>query len=672
MKKLKKLATLLLSFSLIASVGFSIVACEKEPAPSSSSEVSESTSEPETSEDDSSGDDETPDGGDDDTPDEIVQPTLNTTVDEINDPEHVWTTWEAVQQPTCLINGIKQRVCQNNPDHIHQDYIAARGHDYTKGNGFCSCGDGPIFPKDAPNKTFINPADPECGIKGNGTDYNRYELTEGYVKVECTGNPIWLSFATQEHGQYALYSTNGARGTQLKRYDASAHYIPTMKDGVFGETGNDFDYYIGFEANLLEDGNHYSTINCPANIWSTEWRATWSVVGEEGTILYLRFVKIAEAAWTPGYVKDKVIAQQINGRAPEGEAGTEAALVPYDTDYFYDDTTGYYRMGTKENPGATIFAAITAPAPRMLLDKAFTMIQYEGDNLSLPFGTTADGDYLLKDYCPFIMNDESYGGTYNSYQTFVNSDGMYPVNQELFTFLNLYVDKNKPMDIPEEIWKEKRENAWLAPCYYYANLTPGSAEFPIEVGADGTITGTTLAWDSIYYTVKHTPQDGQMAAYCTLTWNDSDLTIQDVSTRVAYKGPNMIVFETNGMKGFTFAIGDAQGDARDFEIQIVDGYKGSQTDPIIWTELGDKTLETVEILAPTGSTYVCMYTWEATADGTVLVTTDDDFYLTLGDNTVLKDGKASLDVTAGEIVTFFIMAQEDITVNANVSFTPAV
>jgi len=30
-----------------------------------------------------------------------------------------------------------------------------------------------------------------------------------------------------------------------------------------------------------------------------------------------------------------------------------------------------------------------------------------------------------------------------------------------------------------------------------------------------------------------------------------------------------------------------------------------------------------------------------------------------------------LSVTAGEKVTFFIMAQEDITVNANVSFTPA-
>lgn len=666
MKKFKKLATLLLSFCLIASVGFSIVACEKDPVASSSPEVSDSTSEPETSEDDSSGDETPPEG------DEIVQPPLHSTVseDEINDPEHVWTTWEAIQEPTCVLNGIKQRVCQNNPEHIHQDYIAARGHDYTYGNGFCKCGDGPIFPDEEPNKTYVNPSDPNFGITGNGTEYNRYELTEGYVKVECTGGPVWLSFSTQEHGQYALYSTEGARGTQLKRYDASAQYIPTTKDGVFG-SGNDFDYYIGFEATMLEDGNHYSTVNCPSNVWSTNWRATYSVVGEEGTMLYLRFVKIADAAWTPGYVKDKVIAQQINGYAPEGEAGTEAALVPYDTDYFYDETTGYYRMGTKENPGATIFAAITKTAPRMLTDKSFTVVQYEGDNLSLPFGKTADGDYLLKDYCPFIMNDSNYGGTYNSYQTFVNSDGMYPVNQELYTFLNLYVDKNKPMDIPEEIWTDKRENAWLAACYYYANLTPGSAEFPIEVGADGKISGTTFAWDSIYYTVKHEPLDGQMAAYCTLTWTDENLTILDCTAKVAYTGPNTIVFESNGAKGFTIAIGDKNGAARDFEIEIVDGYVGSQTDPVIWTELGDKTLETVEILSTVGSSYVCMYTWEATADGTVTVTTEDDFYLTLGDNTVLKDGKVSLSVTAGEKVTFFIMAQEDITVNANVSFTPA-
>ena len=122
MKKFKKLATLLLSFCLIASVGFSIVACEKDPVASSSPEVSDSTSEPETSEDDSSGDETPPEGN------EIVQPPLHSTVseDEINDPEHVWTTWEAIQEPTCVLNGIKQRVCQNNPEHIHQDYIAAR------------------------------------------------------------------------------------------------------------------------------------------------------------------------------------------------------------------------------------------------------------------------------------------------------------------------------------------------------------------------------------------------------------------------------------------------------------------------------------------------------------------------------------------------------------------
>ena len=328
-------------------------------------------------------------------------------------------------------------------------------------------------------------------------------------------------------------------------------------------------------------------------------------------------------------------------------------------------------MGTKENPGATIFAAITKTAPRMLLDKAFTQIQYEGDNLSLPFGTTADGDYLMKDYCPFIMNDAAYGGTEKSYQNYVNSDGMYPVNEELFTFLNLYVNKNKPMDIPDEIWDNKRENAWLAPCYYYANLTPGTEAFPIETSV-GTVTGTTFAGDLLYYNIKHSPTDGQMAAYCTLTWTDSDLVIiAESSTEVRFSEPGKIVFETNSSSGFGIIVADKYGNARDFEFTIVDGYVGSQTDPIVWTELGEKTLETVEILSSVDVSYVCMYEWVATADGIVTVTSEDDFYLTLGDNTVLQNGTAMLEVTEGETVTFYIAAQEDITVSANISFTPA-
>ena len=668
MKKFKKLATLLLSLSFLGTLGFAMVACEKDPETSTPTESS-SSQETESSSEDSS--DDSSDGGDS-SGDEVVQPTLHTTVENVNDPSHVWTTWEAIQEPSCLVNGIKQRVCQDDPSHIHQDYIKARGHDYSYNNGFCVCGDGPIFPDDDKNINWINPGDPNSGVEGAGTEYNRYELTEGYLEVECQGYnnegkpyPVWLSFSTLEPGQYALYSIDGSRGTQLKRYDASAHYIPTSKDGVFG-TGNDFDYYIGFEATMLDDGNHYSVINCPSDVWSTSWRATYSVVGEKGESVYLRFVKIDTPAWRPGYVKDKVVAQQINGKAPEGEAGTEAALVPYDTDYFYDETTGYYRMGTKENPGATIFAAITATAPRMLTDKAFTQIQYEGDNLSLPFGKTADGDYLLKDYCPFIMNDGSYGGTYNSYQTFVNSDGMYPVNQELFTFLNLYVDKNKPMDIPEDIWTNKRENAWLAACYYYANLTPGSAEYPIEASV-GTNAGTTIEWDYIYYTLKGGAQGEQ--AYYVLSWTNENIKI---FADKEYNTPGSFVFEANPAKGFVFKVAAITGEAIDFEFTISEGFEGSMDTPKELTFGESVQLSTVAIVTPDSVSHECRYSWIADVDGTILITTTEDFYIDVAGVTTSNAGTIKVDVVAGdEIILFLGYSKEPLNVTVSIIFTPA-
>ena len=73
----------------------------------------------------------------------------------------------------------------------------------------------------------------------------------------------------------------------------------------------------------------------------------------------------------------------------------------------------------------------------------------------------------------FILNEGD--PTLPCYQNYVNSDGLYPVNQELYEFLNLYVKINPIADMVGD------SSAWLAACYEYINAVPGSEDFPYEV-----------------------------------------------------------------------------------------------------------------------------------------------------------------------------------------------
>lgn len=533
MKLWKKCILLCAALSLCVSVISSAVACGSGQTASSSESPSSSTEE----ESGSDGDD----GG-----------------DNVDDGcEHTWGEWTAVSQPDCDTAGEKQRICSKDSSHVDKADIPARGHDYTANNGVCHCGHGPVVPTAASSITYKKPGAPDSGIVGTGKPFEWYELSEGYLEVECLGedNPVWLSFSVKGAGQYALHSIDGAKGTKVQRHDASISYIPEDENG-----------YIGFDARILTDGNLYSIVNCSPNYYSPYWRATYSISGAAGTLLKLRFVKIADAPWTPNNIIKNVYATELSEKAEDAEKGFLLADVPYDTSFFFDEECGYYRMGTKENPKEIIYAAISAPAKRLFGGASFTKIQLEGKNLSVFAGTTVDGDYLIHNYAGFIMSDPNYGGVEKSYQNYVNSDGVYPVNKELYEFLTLYTKEKRPVEIPDDVWANNVSDprAWLSACYYYKEAVFGTEEFPFEIG-EGTFENSFPKYGEVYYKILLSSNTLEMVV-CTLTFTNPNLYV--FVGDICYDTTSSIALEVNVAKGTTIRIAAKTPQAAEFSFTV--------------------------------------------------------------------------------------------------------
>ena len=415
-------------------------------------------------------------------------------------PVVIWSEWEAVTQPTCTEDGEKTRFKLEDPTEMETAPIAARGHNYSENNGTCkTCGDQAVIPPLTGDEEFplidtCTHTDDEfysglcnCEYKGRGEEYSRLELTEGCYTVETmknleVNNAIWLSFSIQEAGQYMLYSVdNNGKATAI-RHDANAQYVnPNGKD-----------------ARVDDNGDFYSYVSCTENYFNKEWRATYCIKAKAGTLVKICFVKIGDPVWEPKSIYSYVYPTEINGKkAPNGGAGYEKTVVPYDSKYYYSDPAtggdGYYHLQT----GEIIFAAINSSPERLLLNGCFNNIHFEGSALTLPNGITADGDYNVLNYVPFIMNcmynddifatDENGNALINPnkncYQNYCNTDGLYPVNAELFKFLNLYVQKNKPIDsaITEEDWEKQAPWLWLSACYFYAPIDEGTQENPLTL-----------------------------------------------------------------------------------------------------------------------------------------------------------------------------------------------
>ncbi len=449
---------------------------------------------------------------------------------------------------------------------------AKKGHEYDEKTGLCvRCEKKADIPAIPAKQKFplVTPCThdgkncPECEFQGSGESmWNRLQLFEDCYTVEIgSKGELWLSFSVQQAGQYVLHSVDGDNGVTVTRHAANDSYV--NEQGI---------------AAVQEANNFYAYDNCGTQYFNASWRSTYRLKGTKGTQVKIRFIRIDEPAWEPQSVYTKVYATELTEKAAEAADGKALVDVPYDSDYFYDETLGYYRMGTAENPGEIIYVAIDKAAPRLFgettdggTEMKFTnVLKNAGTALNVGNGVTEDGDFNILCYTPFIMNWKDENAAWGSrpgsetaepegdpskkcYQNYCNSDGVYPANKELFTFLNLYVKANSPADseISTEEWQAQHGYLWLSACYYYTEIESGTKENPLKL-TEGNTTVNIPTFEMLYLSIQ---EEGSYTLKCSSTdikirIGDGALTsIGEEGVTITVTAGTPVVFTLNHSEG---------------------------------------------------------------------------------------------------------------------------
>ncbi len=588
--------------------------------------------------------------------------------DWICDPD----TYVECKQPTCTEDGVKLRYKLADETITETETIPARGHDYAidkadanLSGGYGKCircsAEGITLIPTLENPTFLSTAT----AKGDGTrdpNFNALVLQEGCYELEIkqahASDGLWISFYPTTDGQFAFYSVGENEGDGF----SATRYSVEPASGYVNESG-------GISA-IVSDGNFYSFVN-PGSSYSANWCATYRIQGNVGDTVKVCFTKIAEKPWQAARVTSYAYATEINGtKAADGEAGMELKDVHYDAAYYFDEESGYYRLGSPSAPGAIIYAAISKTSRQFTEGKTFTDLT--GQNLRLQDGYTADGDYHILNYVPMLMNwkynnavaDDSekpeVNPDKNCYQNYCNADGVYPVTKELYKFLNLYVRQNKPMDeyITNEDWATEKTISladpdnwlWLANCYFYANPQTGTSSNPTPLTL-GENTVTIPEADYYYVTV------GNSELY-TISWSDSNLVVRlngrpvQNATQLTLQAP------------FTLKLSDKEGNENQFTLNLAYATQAVNTET---TTLSPITAYKAD---STTTTAYARYEYTPTEDGT--------FTLTRAGNeevTVTIDGEEvttskEIQATANTPIVILVSADTPVEVAVTLAFVP--
>lgn len=311
----------------------------------------------------------------------------------------------------------------------------------------------------------------ESPASGEGYDSVPYQIDNGYYAVSLAkSTSVFYAFTPQTAGTYRICSI-GSADVQLHRHDGSEVWINPVPsttvddtDGVnfsyeFQVTPDNFaslegngDYQLYFSLEYADKATDFSTTQTMLYVdkISDDYDSATSPEDDTPTIITLTKA-------------DEALYDDAGNVVPFGaQAGTLTPL-PYNAQLVYNETDRYYHYGSKD--GALVVMPFTV-TPTRLLDVAFNVIGNPTLNenalpsaLHLTFTDETTGKKTVKEYNALI--DEIYPSA-------VNGDGMYPLTEEMYEFVNAYVAAN----VSEKIAFIPAELRWKAPLYYYETGTP--------------------------------------------------------------------------------------------------------------------------------------------------------------------------------------------------------
>ena len=373
---------------------------------------------------------------------------------------------------------------------------------------------------------------------GEGDMYNPYIINEGVYEATTNGNEItYYGFRPTKPGKYIIESwANPTIDAEAGFYGNNDQYV--SETPIIQDSNSGAEFNFSFELNIsIEEFINTGTFDSNGNlIYEKDSNGNYIPggsykIGISNKVLSSTVKFPISIKWVDNYERPKVEAQIINveEKLTQFEDNTSSDLIYLDaklnglTNVFYNENDGFYHVDNEN--GYVLVAKISEPCP--YLDKAFSKVnENSGENEGILATTSIIVDNGTKDYSNFVREYEKY----------CNNDGVYPVTNELKTFLEYYYLNIKDWIISQSLDVVDDEYGWLFACGYYANIADSY---------DKPWSGTGTSEDSYsinmgQYYVKIV--DGETIYYSYSLKN----TVNEVTMFVNIKDPNAkIIYDGN-------------------------------------------------------------------------------------------------------------------------------
>ena len=306
---------------------------------------------------------------------------------------------------------------------------------------------------------------------GTGSIEDPYVAHEGVYNVTLSdidtdakvAAPVFVGFVPNRPGKYIIESwteNTDSINTNVGYYGSNPHFYPEVPDVIDDDSGDTDNFRLEFNISIEEfvntgevdssgnliyekdaNGNYISGGIYRFGIGATNIRREKSF---PIVIKYLEHYELPKIN-----VEDVPVTETLTKceNATDDKIWKDCKVNGLDK-VVYNETDGKYHLDNEN--GYVLYAKISTPS--QFIDKAFTEVESAGSNaLTLDNGT--------KDYTNFIA----------TYADYCNDDGVYPVTNELKTFLEFYFifSSSWITSICETIIDE--EYGWLFAVGYYAN-----------------------------------------------------------------------------------------------------------------------------------------------------------------------------------------------------------
>ena len=468
--------------------------------------------------------------------------------------------------------------------------------------------------------------------------FDPYVVVEGSYKLVFTSvsQKIFYAFEPADTGIYKVYSSGIIDPSVIQLQGTLINGITCWRDDEQFSNDNvssdDYNFCYEFE---VEEG----TIESDEYIYfevsikdeddvDTEAVITFEYVsesqgGDDVTSVNARETLVDYADPTESYV-----AMPLNG--------TAVCVKGSDGLYHKDNANGpivFADLGTDVTLNSRHLGQSTTPFG---LDKGFTQIVAQGASLVM------EVDGKMYDYLPLAT----------AYTTHSNSNGRYPLTDELRDFLNNYLTIRYGIEWFEELNNVNLpdQNSWVVWCGYYDGVTAleryegngGSGEdnnelhtgnFPIEIPANESVTYTYFSYTTVKLRLTPlfdtTDTKVTVSVYTQSPDNATTLELTDDNGLAYYE----VEIEGKIQYSFVFSVEGGAATSVEFKIaeEVVESKEGSSENPIVITSFGTFENETVEVTSQFGFTDIeSIYYSYTVKEG------DTKLYFSWGKNTIIE------------------------------------